>query len=131
MKYLDKVLQRWRIRKAAHYIPRGACLLDVGTADGALFRAIAGLCDSVGVDAKLDSENLPKSSGATFYQGFFPQGLPETRTFDVITMLATLEHIPAAELDALASACAAHLRPGGSLIITVPSPVVDKILIVL
>jgi len=131
MKYLDRLLQHWRIRVAAPYITPGASVLDIGSADGALFRKIPTLRDSVGIDPDLDHLNLPKLPGITFYQGFFPDVLPIPRTFDVIVMLATLEHVPAESLDALASACAAHLRPGGHLIISVPSPYVDHILVVL
>jgi 2-polyprenyl-3-methyl-5-hydroxy-6-metoxy-1,4-benzoquinol methylase len=131
MTYFDKLLQRWRVRKAAQFVPPGASVLDIGTADGALFRALADVRDSVGVDLDLDHSKLPKSQAVTFYQGTFPQALPNPRTFDVITMLATLEHIPESALDGLAADCAAHLRPGGRLILTVPSPRVDTILAVL
>ena len=46
-------------------------------------------------------------------------------------MLAVLEHIPPAQYERLARECAAHLRPGGYLLITVPSAIVDRILDVL
>jgi hypothetical protein len=46
-------------------------------------------------------------------------------------MLAVLEHIPEDRLAAFAEACAGHLRPGGLLLITVPSPLVDRLLHVL
>ncbi len=131
MKYLDRFLQRWRIRVAAPYILPGASVLDIGSADGALFREIPGLKDSVGIDLELDYANLPNLPHVTFYQGPFPETLPSPRTFDAITMLATLEHIPPDCLAPLAKACAEHLRPGGHLIISVPSPNVDYILEVL
>lgn len=131
MTYLDRVLQRWRIRKAARYIPQASRILDIGTTDGALFRSIPHMKDSVGIDMNLDRENLPAGPHVAFLQGLFPQVLPAPCTFDVITMLATLEHIPSSALDSLAAECAKYLRPGGRLIITVPSPFVDEILIVL
>lgn len=131
MTYLDRVLQRWRIRKAARYIPSASRVLDIGTADGALFRSITEVSDSVGIDTNLDSENLPRPSRVQFLQGLFPQSLPAACRFDIITMLATLEHIPSNALDSLAADCAKYLRPGGRLILTVPSPLVDKILTVL
>lgn len=131
MKYLDCLLQRWRIRMAAPYIPRGASVLDIGSADGALFREIPGLKDSVGIDPDLDHGSLFNALGVSFYRGLFPDALPAPRTFDVITMLATLEHIPENGLDPLARACAAHSRAGGLLIISVPSPHVDHVLTVL
>lgn len=131
MKHLDRFLQRWRIHKALPYIAQGSRLLDIGTADGALFRMFPGLRDSAGIDMELEHGKLPNLPHVRFYQGLFPDDLPAPSTFDVITMLATLEHIPADRLDALAAACAEHLRPGGHLIITVPSPAVDSILPVL
>ncbi|MES1261394.1 MAG: methyltransferase domain-containing protein [Acidobacteriota bacterium] len=130
MTYLDRVLQRWRIRKANAFIRPGDQLLDIGTADGALFSLIPGLGDSVGLDPEFDMTVTPPS-GVRFYRGLFPQALPGPMKFDVITMLAVLEHIPPEGQVPLALACAAHLKPGGRLIITVPSPAVDYILAVL
>jgi predicted SAM-dependent methyltransferase len=43
-------------------------------------------------------------------------------------MLAVLEHLPPEALEETPSACAALLHPGGRLVITVPSPAVDRIL---
>src|SRR5205823_3500813 len=43
VKLLDRLLQRWRIAKAAPYVARGARVLDVGCADGALFRIVHAL----------------------------------------------------------------------------------------
>ena len=131
MKQFDRFLQGWRIRKALPYIACGSRVLDIGTADGALFRAFQKLGDSVGIDMELDRGKLPDLPHVRFYQGLFPDDLPGPRSFDVITMLATLEHIPPNYLDGLATACAEHLQPGGHLIITVPSPAVDHILPVL
>jgi SAM-dependent methyltransferase len=50
-------------------------------------------------------------------------------TFDAITMLATLEHVP--DPTQIAAECARVLRPGGRMIITVPAAAVDVILRVL
>ena len=47
----DLVLQLWRIRKAAPYIPLGAHVLDIGCGDGALFRVLGGrMASGVGID---------------------------------------------------------------------------------
>lgn len=130
MKQLDRFIQRWRIRKAAAFIEPGASILDIGCADGALFRLLPGVGDSVGVDPDLERPaTLPPN--VQLYAGFFPAVLPQPRQFDVIVMLAVLEHIPTERLEALARDCAAHLKRGGRLIITVPSPFVDYILAVL
>jgi len=131
MKYLDRVLQRWRIREAAAFIRCGDSVLDIGTADGALFRLVPGLGPSVGIEPELEAGHKAISPGLDFYKGYFPAALPGPMQFDAITMLAVLEHIPPSEQVELAKACAAHLKPGGRLIITVPSQAVDYVLALL
>jgi 2-polyprenyl-3-methyl-5-hydroxy-6-metoxy-1,4-benzoquinol methylase len=131
MKYIDRVLQRWRIRKAAPFIRRGDQVLDIGTADGALFRLVPSLGESVGVDPDLERDLVPAFPNVRFYSGYFPDALPAPVKFDVITMLAVLEHVPTEKQVPLAQACASHLKPGGRLVITVPSPAVDRVLDVL
>jgi hypothetical protein len=64
-------------------------------------------------------------------KGRFPEDLPDAEPFDAITMLATLEHVPADVQPQLAERCAQLLKPNGRLIITVPSQRVDTILGVL
>src|SRR5262245_14937041 len=93
MKFLDRLLQRWRIRKARPYITTGSRVLDVGCADGELFRCVPGLGEGVGVDPDL-SEPFVALPHAVLLRGFFPQALPDDRPFDVITLLAVLEHVP-------------------------------------
>jgi len=56
---------------------------------------------------------------------------PDAGAFDVITLLAVLEHFPPAAYASLRSGCERFLRPGGKLLITVPSPQVDQLLAVL
>jgi len=46
----------------------------------------------------------------------------------VIAALAVLEHIPVAEQSEFARACARHIAPAGRLAISVPSPMVDRII---
>ena len=61
--------------------------------------------------------------------GFFRAALPAAAgDFDVIAMLAVLEHFPETGYDSLRAGCEARLRPGGKLLITVPSQPVDLIL---
>lgn len=129
MTWLDRAIQTWRIRRAGRFISNSARLLDIGCSDGALFRQLSFLRDGVGIDPDLKS-NL-RLSNAELVAGFFPHDLPDQRGFDVITLLAVLEHMPAAEQAQTARNCFQHLNPGGKLIITVPSPMVDKILSVL
>jgi 2-polyprenyl-3-methyl-5-hydroxy-6-metoxy-1,4-benzoquinol methylase len=129
MTAVDRLIQRWRIAKAGAYIRPGDHVLDIGCSDGALFRQIRHIGSGVGVEPLLDA---PRSLGAVrLVPGTFPDAIAPDERFDVITLLAVLEHIPLTDQPSLAKACAAHVRPGGRVIITVPDPAVDRILDVL
>ncbi|MEY4917744.1 MAG: hypothetical protein RL616_1657 [Verrucomicrobiota bacterium] len=132
MKAADRFLQRWRIRKVSAELAPGARILDIGSADGALFAALGANvgAGSLGVDPTLSAPITV--NGCRLLPGFFPEAVPPgTPPFDAITMLAVLEHFPPAAYDALRTGCEKFLKPGGKLLITVPSPAVDHILAVL
>ena len=102
-------------------------MLDVGCADGALFRQLGGrIGEGVGLDPDLDSP--VERPGYRLVPGSFPDDLEGEAPFDVITMLAVLEHIPSDRQQSIARGCSQHLRPGGRLVVTTPSPLVDPIL---
>lgn len=126
MKTLDRLLQRWRIAKATPFIEPGARVLDVGCADGALFRALGTrIAGGVGIDPDLPSD---RDDGAVrLVRGRFPDDLRTTERFDVITMLAVFEHLDDGAQRRAATACAELLRRGGRVVLTVPEPVVDRI----
>lgn len=127
---LDRLLQRWRISKARPYIRPGARVLDIGCADAALFRRYGDrIREGVGIDPELAEADL--APRWQLIHGQFPDDLSAGGPFDVITMLAVLEHIPPGQQARVAEHCARLLRPGGHLVITVPSPAVDPILWVL
>jgi len=127
MKASDRALQRWRIAKARRYIEPGFRVLDIGCADGALFELLGGgFAQGVGIDS-----DIPAPRSFPTYQlvpGTFPDALPAGKPFDVITLLAVLEHVPVAQQPKFAEACWTHLKPGGYLVVTVPSPLVDPII---
>jgi 2-polyprenyl-3-methyl-5-hydroxy-6-metoxy-1,4-benzoquinol methylase len=126
MRQGDSVLQLWRIRKAAPYIPRGAHVLDIGCSDGALFRVLGGrIASGVGID----TAPVPDDHGSfRFIQGYAPEALPRGDRYDAITMLAVLEHIPPDAQRDLAASCVSLLRPRGLIVCTVPSPKVDSLI---
>jgi SAM-dependent methyltransferase len=124
---LDRFIQCWRIRKARRFISQGADVLDIGASDGSLFEQVPHIGRYVGVDPDLDADRTVGPS-ARLVKGLFPQCIPSEKPFDCITMLAVLEHIPTAAQPRLAHDCARYLKPGGYLVITVPSPAVDRIL---
>jgi 2-polyprenyl-3-methyl-5-hydroxy-6-metoxy-1,4-benzoquinol methylase len=130
MKRLDVILQNWRIAKVRPYMSKGMRVLDVGCADGALFKTFKSqIADAVGIDP-----TLPRSvemDHCKLIAGQFPENVPDREPFDAITMLAVVEHIPMEEQSRWAGACARLLKPGGYLLITTPSAAVDRILDVL
>ncbi len=129
MTRIDRILQAWRIKVALPYIRAGSRVLDLGSADGELFRR-AGCCGpgSMGIDPTLKS-SLRTIQGFQMIRGYFPDDMPPAcPPFDVISMLAVLEHFPPAQHSNLANGVRKLLRPGGLLLITVPSAVVDEIL---
>ena len=75
-----------------HLLP-GAKILDIGSADGALFRRLGPLAGtgSMGVDPTLKEPLMV--NGIVLQAGFFPEAVPASAgQFDAITMLAVLEH---------------------------------------
>ena len=131
MKTSDRFLQRWRIRRASKFIPRGARLLDIGCHQGEIFQILEPLeIHGIGIDPL--AELTIQSDRFSVVRGWFPGDLPaQEQPFDVITALAVVEHIRAEQISEFARACASLLVPGGRLILTVPSPRVDQILDVL
>jgi len=128
MRWLDRLLQAERIRRFRPYAS-GARVLDIGCADGALFRILdASLSGGVGIDM----DPVPADTAKYRYvRGAFPAALPAGDQYDVVTALAVVEHIPEPDQPAFAAACLQVLREGGRLVMTVPSSRVDDLLRVL
>jgi SAM-dependent methyltransferase len=130
MKLLDRFLRDRRIKWASRFLQPGDVVVDIGCADGAMFEQLRGrYAFGYGIDPTLTSQ----VDGETYilYPGIFPDALPPNVSADRITLLATLEHLSPQEQAALAEGCGAVLRPGGTVVITVPSPRVDGVLHVL
>jgi SAM-dependent methyltransferase len=127
---LDRLLRSWRIKKVKPYLARGCSVLDIGCHDGALFRAYSDrISRGVGLDPLLDrSGSLGRFR---FVSGTFPSPLLSDERFDVITLLAVIEHVEPSELPSWQRACEQLLSPGGYVVATVPSPRVDAVLDVL
>jgi SAM-dependent methyltransferase len=125
---VDQAIRDLRIAQAVAHIPPDSRVLDVGCHDGALLRRLGPtLREGIGLDpvlrAPLDGDRY------RLLPGTFPSDVTDgPGTFDVITMLAVLEHFAPDDLKAVAVTAATLLRPGGVLIATVPSPVVDSLL---
>jgi SAM-dependent methyltransferase len=124
MRIMDRVLQNWRARVARRWIPRGARVLDIGCHQGEFLRGLGNwIGPSLGLDPLAVPEETPRFR---LLAELFREPLPlEDASFDVVVMLATLEHIH--DKDPLARECFRLLRDGGRFIITVPSSSVDRI----
>lgn len=130
MKTLDRFLQRWRMLKALPHIPKGARILDIGSADGRLFKILGNrIKDGLGIDPLLTEPVTCERYRLRPAQ--FPMQMPKSEKFDVITMLAVLEHFPEDILQRCGQMCSDLLNPEGYVIITIPSKAVDAILVVL
>ncbi len=127
MKRLDRFVQRWRIAKAVPFIGKGAKILDIGSGEGELFEVLGDrISFGIGVEPL-----LPETIEGPRYRvipGPFPPQAPFAQKFDVITILAVLEHFPEEVLQTCCKTCRELLNTGGHVIITVPSRYVDGIL---
>lgn len=128
MRFIDRVLQEWRARKARRWIVRGARVLDIGCHQGEFLNSLR---ERIGPSVGMDPLAIPSTvDPVSLIAATFDQCLPfPSGSFDSIVMLATLEHIE--DKQPLASECARLLVFGGRLIITVPARVVDSIVSVL
>ena len=129
-KPIDRLLEYLRFTKAKKHIPKDTHLLDIGTGDGSFLRFLSGhIRTGIGIDP-LITDTIDFETDRLI-PGAFPNDFDIRKQFDVITMLAVVEHIPENELACFEKACWNYLMPNGILIITVPHPRVDKILEVL
>jgi 2-polyprenyl-3-methyl-5-hydroxy-6-metoxy-1,4-benzoquinol methylase len=126
MTFLDRRLQDLRILAARRWLRRGDRVLDVGCADGTLFQRLPWLQGGTGIDPMAEGNLLVGSH--RIVRGNFPDDVEGTDRFDAIVALAVFEHVPEGEGGRFADACRHHLRPGGRVVMTVPAPVVDRIL---
>jgi SAM-dependent methyltransferase len=127
MTRLDRFIQRWRMRCAAAHLPPRARVIDVGAYHGELFAYLGDrLTEGFGIEPLLTRPI--QSAHYSVQPGYFPVIAPATGGWDAVTLLAVLEHIPPAQQTLIADASARLLKPGGKVIITVPSPAVDAIL---
>jgi 2-polyprenyl-3-methyl-5-hydroxy-6-metoxy-1,4-benzoquinol methylase len=129
LRALDRAIRAIRLRRVGKHLPDRAAALDVGCYDGSLFSRYASTISlGVGIDPLIAA---PSQNGRfRFIADTFPSdALGHTNgTFDVITFIAVLEHVPTDDLPVWRDACESLLRPGGLVIATIPSPAVDTIL---
>jgi SAM-dependent methyltransferase len=124
MRFIDRVLQNWRARMAKPWIPAGARVLDIGCHEGEFLQSLGRhIGPSLGYDplAPVVSSSRHRLVPEIFTA---PSEYPDG-SFNAVVMLATLEHVH--EKEPLAREFFRILKPGGRVIITVPSQFVDHI----
>jgi 2-polyprenyl-3-methyl-5-hydroxy-6-metoxy-1,4-benzoquinol methylase len=127
MKTGDSVIRDIRLIQVMRFIPDNSTILDIGCGDGYLFRLLGDrLKWGIGID-----KDVPVS-GSALYQllaGSFPNDFTDLQPgFDVIVMAAVIEHLPIGKIHLVLTRCYQLLKPGGRLIMTIPSHLVDPIL---
>jgi ubiquinone/menaquinone biosynthesis C-methylase UbiE len=125
----DRFVARQRFRAALPHIRPASMVCDVGCGMEAAFLNFAAgrIAVGAGVDDQVQvSANIPwKLVSADIRKGLpFPD-----RQFDHVVMLAVLEHLQNPQV--VLAECFRILAPGGSLILTWPSALVDPLLRVL
>ena len=126
-KLLDEILEFLRFTKVEPYIPKGTALLDIGAGDGNFLRYLnEHLQMAVGIDSQL-TQSI-EFGVCRLISGYFPYDFVQNRTFDVITMMAVVEHIPMDVLPKVANTCWEYLNRNGQIIITVQDPRVEGLL---
>lgn len=116
---LEPLLRWFRLRQVTSHIPPGSKLLDIGCGRSAVFlRAIAPrISHGIGVDFKVAPVQIDNIETIQIY---LAENLPfADDSFDVVTMLAVLEHIEHEK--AILQEIHRILQPGGKLVLTVPS----------
>src|ERR1700694_5527410 len=126
---LDQFIARQRFRAAFPHIRKGARVCDLGCGLDAAFQDYAAerIAHGVGVD-----DQVQDGAGGRWQRvrADIRAALPlESAQFDHVVMLAVLEHL--AEPEPVLREAYRILAPGGSLILTWPSAMVDPILKVL
>lgn len=127
---LEKFLRRLRLRRLNGWIPAGSTLLDIGCGwECRLLRTYANRIEAgYGMDFKVELEDLPFNIRAFSHRfEVLPWPVPNS-SIDVVTMLAVLEHIWPDDLANVFRGIHSALKPGGSLLITVPTPTAKPVL---
>jgi ubiquinone/menaquinone biosynthesis C-methylase UbiE len=126
---LDKLIARQRFRLAYRYVRSGSRVCDLGCGIESAFLDFAAdkISEGVGVDGRANSAATRRWR---HIQADLLQPLPlPAASFDHVVMLAVLEHLP--QPQPVLREAYRILSPGGSLILTWPSSLVDPVLAVL
>ena len=104
-----------RFSNAMRYCKPGECHLDIGCGDGFFLRR-SPCSEAFGLDMRMGDPAIDSQNPLPF----------ESSQFDLVTMLAVLEHLT--EPRAVIQDIARVLKPGGRLVLTTPKQAADKLI---
>src|SRR5882672_3183905 len=113
--------ERWILQVLRQNCPASGwgSILDVGCGDGLLFDRLAEFGEVEGVETSREIVDPANPYFQKIYIGPFDDGFRPEKQYALILLLDVLEHV-ADPSDALRR-CASLLKPGGSLVMTVPA----------
>jgi 2-polyprenyl-3-methyl-5-hydroxy-6-metoxy-1,4-benzoquinol methylase len=118
-----KALRQNNFRKLLAEIPlqpgTDKRLLDVGCAHGWFLELASGKFDSLGIEPDEFVFKTTAKRGLPVREGYFPDALKETETFDVIIFNDVFEHIP--DVSRVLESCRSHLNKDGTLVLNLPN----------
>ena len=120
---LDLFICRWRSGIVRRGVRPGTDVLDFGCGHQALF--LRGLARDIRSGIGLDYDATPGriAPNLTLDNFHFKDRFAfADASFDHVTILAVLEHIPLGQVDALFLEFRRLLRPGGTVLLTTPTP---------
>lgn len=126
---LDMFICRWRSRVVRPHVRPGSTVLDFGCGHQALFlRAVQkDIRSGIGLDYDADVGRIADNLEARKFHFKDRFEFPDAQ-FDLVTILAVLEHIPLDQVETLFREFARILKPGGRVLITTPTPAAKPVL---
>lgn len=129
---IAKLRHRIAYRKLKPYFPLKRCL-DIGSGAYPAFLMGLDAGEKIGLEQSVSRElvNLAEKQGIRIVEHDVSQSDPlpsEDNAFDVVTMLAVIEHIEPQRVPSLLSEISRILKPGGTLMLTTPAAWTDLLL---
>lgn len=111
--------QRALLDAVRRHAPHARTLLDVGAASGLLVaEAVAAGMEATGIEPSETLSSGARSSGLDVLTGALPDPALDGRTFDVVTLVDVIEHVP--DPVGLLRAARAHVAEDGLLLVVTP-----------
>lgn len=126
---LDLFICRWRSRTVSRHIRPASRVLDFGCGHQAMFLQAVQHQIAHGIGLDYDSESGPIGPNLEIRKFHFQGRLDfPDHSFEQVSLLAVLEHIPLELVDALFEEFHRVLVPGGQVLLTTPTPAAKPVL---